>query len=92
MQLFVLFYTHFTVQWQQYFLVYVSDGKTKDKSFTLDLNLNNKQYAIVTGTAFTVVNSISGIFMGYQVDRRNRKYLLVSCSLLWNLLQLSIKV
>ncbi len=46
-------------------LVYVSDGPTARTNFTLDLGLDNKQYAIVTGTAFTLVNSVSGIAMGY---------------------------
>lgn len=85
-QLLVLFIVHFTVQWQQYFLVYVSDGDTARTSFTRDMQLDNEQFAIVTGTAFTIVNSFGGIVMGYQVDFLNRKYLLVVCSFLWNLL------
>ena len=40
----------------------------------------------MSGTIFTATNSISGIVMGYQVDRFNRKYLLVVCALLWNLI------
>ena len=63
---------------------YVSDGPDARTNFTYDLGLDNKQYAIVTGTAFTLVNSVSGIVMGYQVDKLNRKYLLIVCSVLWN--------
>jgi len=64
----------------------VNDGSTSFTSFSKDLNLDNTQYAIVTGTAFTMVNSVSAIIMGYQVDKFNRKYLLLFCSLFWNLI------
>ena len=38
----------------------------------------------MTGTAVTMTNAIAGLIMGYLVDRTNRKYLLVTCVLLWN--------
>ena len=48
--------------------------------------MSNTQYGFVSGTVFTLVNSFSGIFMGYQVDKFNRKYMLIICGFLWNLI------
>ena len=46
--------------------------------------MTNTEFGIITGTAFTLTNSISGIAMGYQVDKFNRKKLLIVCSFIWN--------
>lgn len=48
--------------------------------------MNDAQYGILSGTVFTITNSVSGILMGYQVDRFNRKYLLLFSSFVWNLI------
>ena len=38
------------------------------------------------GPCFTFPNAIATIIMGYQVDKFNRKYLILSCIFLWNLI------
>ena len=79
----ILFLIHLGGQWQQYFLVYVNDGDAYT-SFSVALDLSLAQYALVTGTAVSMTNAISGLAMGYLVDSTNRKYLLLVCGLLWN--------
>ena len=67
--------------------MYVNAGKDEFTNFSLDLGLNNTQYALVTGSVYTIVSCISAVILGYQVDRYNRKYLIFVCSLLWNIIQ-----
>ena len=62
-------------------------GDSEFTNFTLDLGLNNTQYALATGSVYTIASCISALMLGYQVDRFNRKYLLFGCSLAWNLIQ-----
>lgn len=51
-----------------------------------DLDLSNKEYGIVTGTAFTLSNCAFGLLMGYLTDKYNRKWLLFTCAILWTLM------
>lgn len=73
-------------QWWQYFLTYVRDGTDPYKNFSADLHLDEAQYGLLSGTFFTFPNSFAAIIMGYQVDKFNRKYLLLTCIILWNLI------
>lgn len=69
-------------------LVYVKDGNDPKTNFSLDLKMSNTEYGFLN-TAFTIINSISCVAMGYQADKFNRKYLLVSCGIIWNLISMS---
>jgi MFS family permease len=55
----------------------------------IDLGMTNERYAIVTGTVFTLINSIFGLLMGYLTDKFNRKWLLVSTTFLYTLMTLA---
>ena len=44
---------------------------------------------MVTGTVFTLLNSIFGLLMGYLADRYNRKLLLLSSTLVYTLMTLA---
>eukprot|EP00347_Sterkiella_histriomuscorum_P024287 403331654 len=47
--------------------------------------MNDTEYGVVTGTAFTIINCCFGMFMGYLADRvTQRKYFLLFCSLMMN--------
>ena len=67
-------------------LVYVRDGDDNFTNFQKELGMNDAEYGILSGTVFTMTNSISGILLGYQVDRFNRKYLLLASCFLWNVI------
>lgn len=45
--------------------MYVKQGDDPSKNFSVDLNLDNKQFAVVTGTVYTIVASVSGIILGF---------------------------
>lgn len=47
----------------------------------------NEYYGILSGAAFTVAYSISGIFMGLLSDKFNRKKMLGVACILWSLTQ-----
>ena len=47
----------------------------------------NEYYGILSGAAFTVAYSISGIFMGLISDRANRKNTLGLACILWSITQ-----
>jgi MFS family permease len=47
----------------------------------------NEYYGVLSGAAFTIAYSISGIFMGLLSDRFNRKKILGIACILWSLTQ-----
>ena len=55
----------------------------------MDLNLNETEYGILSGTTYTIITAISGILMGFLADRFNRKYALIVISFLWSSLTLA---
>lgn len=99
--LFILAVVHLNAQWQQYckfsllkltllfydiVWVYVREKNGDAKTnFMIDMNINEKQYALMTGFFFTYTNVCASIYLGHQVDNFNRKYVLVCCCFLWNL-------
>ena len=46
-------------------LVYVRDGDDNFTNFQKELGMNDAEYGILSGTVFTMTNSISGILLGY---------------------------
>eukprot|EP00347_Sterkiella_histriomuscorum_P006068 403354189 len=85
----VLFLNHISAQWQTYLFVYLANGDDKYTNIKEDLDLSGETYALVTGTVFTLVNSVFGLLMGYFADRYNRKWLLFPATVLWTLMTLS---
>ena len=68
--------------------VYLASGKEPTTNIKIDLDMSEGQYALVTGTVFTLINSIFGLLMGYLADRWNRKWLLVATTLSYTLMTL----
>jgi MFS family permease len=63
-------------------LSYLKTGDDPYNNISLSLDLNNQQYALITGTVFTVSNSLFGLVLGYMADVFNRKYLLLVTTIL----------
>jgi MFS family permease len=61
----------------------LTTGEDPYTNMRIDLGMSGEQYAIVVGTVFTLINSVFGLFMGYLADSYNRKWLLVSTTLLY---------
>jgi MFS family permease len=76
-------------QWQVYLVVYTNSGDTPYTKMSLDLNLTETQYAILTGTTYTIVSAIAGIGMGFFADKVNRKRALFVFSMIWSSLTLT---
>lgn len=65
--------------------MYVRDGPNPKYNFQVALNMTDTQFGFVSGTVFIITNSVSALILGYQVDKFNRKRLLLFSSFLWNL-------
>lgn len=50
----------------------------------VDLQLSDQEYALVNGTAFTIINSAFGLVLGIMADKYNRKWILFVCAILWS--------
>lgn len=46
--------------------------------------MSNSEFAILTGTTFTLMNTISMLFMGYLTDNYNRKWLFIFFAVVWS--------
>lgn len=68
--------------------MYLATGTDKYTNIQLDLDLSGETYALITGTVFTLVNSVLGLLMGYLADRYNRKWILLPMSILWSVMTL----
>lgn len=55
----------------------------------MDLDLSSTQYGIVTGTVFTLVNSVFCLLMGYLADRYNRKWILFITTFMYCLMTMA---
>ena len=66
--------------------VYLVSGTDAYTNMQVDLDLSQGTYALVTGTVFTLTNSVFGLLMGYYADRYNRKLILLLTSLSWTLM------
>ena len=69
--------------------MYLIKGDDPYTNIRIDLGMTGETYAIVTGTVFTLINSIFGLLMGYLADRFNRKWILVSTTILYTLMTLA---
>lgn len=66
--------------------VYVREGDSNFTNFQKELGISNSQFGLVSGALFTMTNSFSSLILGYQVDKFNRKYLLIASCFTWNVL------
>ena len=69
--------------------VYLNVGTDPKTSMKVDLGLTDSQYALVTGTVFTLMNSVFGLVMGYLADRYSRKWILFTTTVLYTLMTLT---
>lgn len=69
--------------------VYLATSNDPYTNIQIDLGMTTAQYGIVTGVAFTFVNSICGLLMGYFADKYNRKWPLVITTVLYTLMTLA---
>ena len=68
------------------YLVYKEDPYTNIK---IDLGMTAEKYGIVTGTVFTLINSVFGLLMGYLADKFNRKWMLLGTTIMYTLMTLA---
>jgi len=68
--------------------VYLAKGTDPKTNMKIDLGLSDAEYGLVTGTVFTLMNSLFGLLMGYLADRWNRKWLLFITTLLFSIMTL----
>jgi len=52
-------------------VVYSNSGPDPYTNLQQDLNLNETEYGILSGTTYTVITALSGIFMGFAADKWN---------------------
>ena len=66
--------------------VFLKSGTDPKTNMQIDLGMNNQQYGIVSGTVFTLVNSVFSLFMGVLADKYSRKVPLFCFSVMWTLM------
>ncbi len=69
--------------------VYLSTGDDPLHNMKKALDMSEQGYALVTGSIFTLINSIIGLLMGYMADRFNRKWLLFSTTIIYTLMTMA---
>ena len=69
-------------------VVYSNSGNDEWTKMSLDLKLSETQYAVLTGTTYTIVSAAAGLGMGYFADKVNWKKALFVVSLIWSTLTL----
>ena len=69
--------------------VYLAKGGDPETNMRVDLGLSEAEYALVTGTAFTLTNALSGLVSGYLADRLNRKWLLFATTVAYTAMTLA---
>ena len=69
--------------------MYLASGDDENTNIKKDLGLTDERYAIVTGTVFTLINSVFGLLMGYMADKFNRKWILIGTTIAYTLMTLA---
>ena len=60
------------------------DGyKSSKYNFQIDLGLNEVQYGVVTGTAYTFTNGVAGLVFGHLADIFPRKWVWIIACMVW---------
>ena len=81
----VLLLSHISAIWQAYLLAYLLiEDQGAEYNFQKDLGISDFQVAVVTGSVFTFTNGIANLIFGIIADRYPRKWIWISCCVMWS--------